>query len=189
MRGKNAFKSSAFRNRKNVDFGIECKPPTYHFSWAIKRWSQRAKLYTEIPCWDDGKKEKKSKNNGNIACIVNNSRLCQPRSENYKYPVKLTSYISFIVNFEKKKKKNLAVWPAFYPHHWWCGFATVKKKKKEIYLQPSFLRTIITWEKRTKINDKSHYVCSFLIHIWFFFIIAGLQCSNRYIRKLYIELP
>lgn len=106
MRGKNAFKSSAFRNRKNVDFGIECKPPTYHFSWAIKRWSQRAKLYTEIPCWDDGKKEKKSKNNGNIACIVNNSRLCQPRSENYKYPVKLTSYISFIVNFEKKKKKT-----------------------------------------------------------------------------------
>ena len=57
------------------------------------------------------KKEKKPQNNGNIVYIFNNFGLCQLRSENYKYLVIFTSYISFMVYFEK----HLAAWPTFYP--------------------------------------------------------------------------
>ena len=59
MRRKNAFKFSAFQNRKSVDSGIECKPPTYHFSWATKRWSQGQKCTPKFPV---EKMEKKRRN-------------------------------------------------------------------------------------------------------------------------------
>lgn len=61
MRRKNTFKSSAFRKRRSVDSGAECKPPTYRFSWATKRWNQKAKMYTKIPCWENGKKRRNPK--------------------------------------------------------------------------------------------------------------------------------
>lgn len=75
-------------------------------------------------------REKKPPNNGNIVCIFNNSWLCQPRSENYKYSVIFTSYISFIVDFEKHE----AAWPTFYPCDWQCGFVQVQLQGNEIFL-------------------------------------------------------
>lgn len=61
MRRKNAFKSSAFRNRKNVDSGAECKPPMYHFSRATKDETKGQKCILKFPVEKMGKKEETPK--------------------------------------------------------------------------------------------------------------------------------
>lgn len=104
-----------------------------------------------------GKKEKILQNNGNIVCIFNNSRLCQPRSENYKY----RSYWFLIFHLLSILKNTMQ--PSLHFTHVIDNVDLPKASSGEVIFLKSedlVLLNHLTREKKKKIDDNPHCFCS-----------------------------